>query len=92
VVHSQRNAFLHLIALCRFLNQKQPFIECKLLSFEFPNNQAPNGIRHRENPENLGGEFPNEGFTAAATLGISFPDKDQARSLGQFSGQSQFNL
>lgn len=59
----------------RFLNQEQPIIECKLLSFEFPNNQAPIGIGHRENPENLGGEFPNEGFTAVATLGILFPDK-----------------
>jgi hypothetical protein len=81
-----------LLSAGRFLNQEQPFIECKLLSFEFPNNQAPNGIRHRENPEDLGCEFPNEGFTAAATLGISFPDKDRAWSLGQFSGQSQFNL
>src|SRR6267142_1693021 len=39
-------------------------IESKLPSFEFPNNPVPNGITHREYPENMGGEFPNEYLTA----------------------------
>jgi hypothetical protein len=43
-------------------------------------------------PENMGGKFPNERLTAAATLGVSCQHKDRARRLIQFVAPANESL